>query len=55
MRNHFLRAAAGAGEVDNSWDVSYAEFTGTPKNWFYVGNQELTPCALSFKTDGTQM
>ena len=57
MRNHFLRAAAAAGATgtSNAWDIAYAEFTGTPKNWFYVGHQELTPCALSFKTDGTQM
>jgi len=55
MRNHFLRAAAGAGEVDRSWDIAYAEFTGTPKNWFYVGDQEASPCGLTFKTDGTQM
>lgn len=54
MRSHLLRAAAGV-EVDRSWDLAYASFTGTPQNWFSVGDREANPSALFFKSDGTQL
>jgi len=59
MRNHLLRAAAaGAAEVDTAWDTDAnptSLFTGTPQNWFYIGNQESTPEDLFFKPDGTRL
>ena len=59
MRNHFLRAAAAdAAEVDTAWDTNAdptSLFTGTPQNWFYIGNQENTPEDLFFKPDGTRL
>ena len=55
MRSHLLRAAGGGVEVDRSWDLEYALFTGTPQNWFAVSSQEATPTGLFFKSDGTKM
>jgi len=56
MRNHFLRAAAAAAaEISNAWDIEYASFTGTPKNWLNVGDQETSPRGIFFKPDGTRM
>jgi len=58
MRNHFLRAAAGAAEVDTAWDTDAdptSLFTGTPINWLYIRNQESTPEDLFFKPDGTRL
>lgn len=49
-----ILSAAGA-EVDRSWDLEYASFTGTPQNWFDVGTQETSPQGLFFKPDGTRM
>ena len=54
MRSHLLRAAAGV-EVDRSWDLAYASFTGTPQNWFSVSAQETSPQGVFFKSDGTKM
>jgi DNA-binding beta-propeller fold protein YncE len=44
--------AATSGSGGPAWDVSNAEFLGTPVNSFYLGS---TGNALSFKTDGTKM
>lgn len=53
MRNHFLRAK-GYVEVDNSWSLEHASFTGTPNNAVYL-SEEGGLASVTFKSDGTKM
>jgi DNA-binding beta-propeller fold protein YncE len=50
---HGLRAASGAG--DAGWDISAAQYDGTPVNFFSVVIQDLTSRDLFFKPDGTKL
>jgi sugar lactone lactonase YvrE len=58
MRNHLLRAAAGnagQGPSANAWDVEFASFEGSGANFFMVGDKEIQPTGLAFKSDGTKL
>jgi len=49
---NMLKAAAGSGAA---WELTDAEFVGTPINFFNVGGQDASPESIFFKTDGTKM
>jgi DNA-binding beta-propeller fold protein YncE len=55
-KKKMLQAAAGAVDTYNSipWDVSNATYTEYLDE-FYVGNEEITPEAVTFNDDGTKM
>lgn len=53
MRSHFLRAK-GHVEIDNSWSLEHASFTGTPNNAVYL-SEEGGLTSVTFKSDGTKM
>jgi DNA-binding beta-propeller fold protein YncE len=50
---NMLKAAAGSGGT--AWELTNAEFVGTPVNFFNVFAQEPNPEGLFFKPDGTKM
>jgi DNA-binding beta-propeller fold protein YncE len=48
-----LRAASGT--QNTAWNISAAQFNGTPVNYFSVKEQALAPQDLFFKPDGTKV
>ena len=57
LGRNLAQAAAGnaeAAEVDHSWQLEYASFTGTPNNSFHL-TEEGGLTSVTFKSDGTKM
>ena len=44
-----------SADSSKPWDISAAEFTGKPVNFFYVLSEETGPRDVFFKPDGTKM
>ena len=44
-----------SADSSRPWDISAAEFTGKPINFFYVESEETNPRDVFFKPDGTKM
>jgi len=48
-----IRSSTASG--DPAWNLVYATYQGTPNNSFYVGQQEINPTGIFFKSDGLKM
>jgi|TARA_R100000482_G_C5130953_1_gene151852 sugar lactone lactonase YvrE len=57
LGRNLITSAAGnaAAAVDNSWDIAYAAFAGTPRNFVELNAQDGNPKGVALKADGTKM
>ena len=53
--NFISQIGAAGAETSNPWDISGAQYNGSPVNWFNVGAQEQSSQGVFFKPDGLKM